>query len=361
MKTRIKNISFAIILLLTLFFVGCSSDEEGGLEGQLMFQNQPLAAAEVEVYLKAEKDRSVQPFAVATTDAKGHYQLSLPKGRYFVIGKKREATADGRTRMLMADSPANPLQVAGGMTQVPSFNLREMGREGLQGGDAETGVSGRITWQGEPADRAFLYVYTETETGLVGPSYGEAVQAGEDGRFSVNLPAGSYFLVARKRAGGSRSGALAPGDLNAHYSGNPVVVERGQRRELGDLALARVDEETFSRRQREGLFTKTDTMLTGRVETSEGEAVSGVYVFAFLDSRMIGKPVHMSSATDNDGSFELYLSDAGTYYIGARSAFGGPLEPGEWIGTYDARADHSVQVAHGAKDDLGVITVREFW
>ena len=53
----------------------------------------------------------MQPFAVATTDAEGHYQVALPQGRYFVIGKKRESTDDGRTRMLMAESPANPHQV----------------------------------------------------------------------------------------------------------------------------------------------------------------------------------------------------------------------------------------------------------
>jgi len=262
---------------------------------------------------------------------------------------------------LMADSPANPHTVSAGTTSVPSFNLSEMGREGLLGADRETGVAGRITWQDEPVSRAFVYVYTETETGLIGPSYGEAVQVGEDGHFSVDLPAGKYFLVARKRADGSRSGALAPGDLNAHYPWNPVVVQDGQRLALGDFALAQVSEETYARRQEEGVFAKTETLLAGRVETAEGEPVSGIYVFAFLDSRMVGKPVHMSAPSDDDGRFELFLASAGTYYVGARSAFGGPLEPGEWIGTYDGNADHSIKVAQKAKDDLGVITVREFW
>ena len=65
--------------------------------------------------------------------------------------------------------------------------------------------------------------------------------------------------------------------------------------------------------------------------------------------------------TGADGQFSLFLSDGGTYYIGARSAFGGPLEPGEWVGTFDGQPDHSVTVARGAKDDLGTIIVKEFW
>jgi hypothetical protein len=76
---------------------------------------------------------------------------------------------------------------------------------------------------------------------------------------------------------------------------------------------------------------------------------------------MVGKPVHMSTPTDSDGSFSLFLSDGGTYYVGARSAFGGPLEPGEWVGTFDGQADHGVTVERGTNEDLGTIVVKEFW
>jgi hypothetical protein len=69
----------------------------------------------------------------------------------------------------------------------------------------------------------------------------------------------------------------------------------------------------------------------------------------------------MSAPTDADGKFELFLSDGGTYYVGARSSFGGPLEPGEWVGTFNGKPDHSVTVAHGVNEDLGELTVKEFW
>ena len=354
-----------ICLVVSFFLLGvlaaCTPDGESGLSGQLLFQDQPLASAQVEIYLKADKDRSVQPFAVASTDVAGRYQVSLPEGSYFVIGKKRESTDDGRTRMLMAESPANPHLVDGGLAPVASFNLHEMGREGLPMTDASTGVSGQVTYQGESVPRAFVYIYTETDAGLIGPSYGEAVQADKEGRFTINLPAGRYSLVARKRADGSRSGALAPGDLNAHYPGNPVVVRSGELMALGDFPLTKVDADVYAQRQADGIFAKTETVLYGQVIDADDLPVSDVYVFAYLDSRMVGKPVHLSVPTGADGRFSLFLSDGGTYYIGARSAFGGPLEPGEWVGTFDEKPDHSVAVTRGANDDLGSIIVKEFW
>ncbi len=350
-----------MVLFLFGLLSACTPDGESGLSGQLLFQDQPLKSAQVEIYLKADKDRSVQPFAVVSTDAEGRYQVSLPEGSYFVIGKKRETTDDGRTRMLMAESPANPHQVVDGVSQVTSFNLHEMGREGLPVADADTGVSGQITYQGEPVSRAFVYIYTETDAGLVGPSYGEAVQADKEGHFTINLPAGRYSLVARKRADGSRSGTLAPGDLNAHYPGNPVDVRSGEISLLDDFTLSKVDAGVHAQRQADGVFAKTETLLHGQVVDADDLPVSDVYLFAYLDSRMVGKPVHMSVPTGADGRFSLFLSDGGTYYIGARSAFGGPLEPGEWVGTFDGQPDHSVTVTRGANKDLGLIIVKEFW
>lgn len=349
------------VLMGTLLISGCSSDGDAGLHGILMFQNRPLAEASVEIYLKADKDRSVQPFSTAVTDSKGHYQVILPPGQYFLIGKKREATQDGRSRMLMAESPGNPHEVGQGIAEVSPFNLREMGREGLLAANGNTSLSGRVVFDNQPVARAFVYVYTETASGLMGPSYGEAVQTAQDGTFHIDVPAGRYSVVARKRLDGGRSGSLAPGDLNAPYEQNPVSVSSGQHRDLGQIVLRPVDSGVHARRQAEGVFAKTETRLSGQVTDPEGSPVTDVYVFAYLDSRMVGKPVHVSSPTDAEGYFELYVSAGGTYYVGARSSYGGPLEPGEWVGTYDGSPDHGITVSQGARNDLGTITVREFW
>jgi hypothetical protein len=110
-----------------------------------------------------------------------------------------------------------------------------------------------------------------------------------------------------------------------------------------------------------GKFAPTGTGFTGRVVDTEGQPLSGLYVFAYLDSRMTGKPAYISAPTGDDGRFALHLGDGGTYYVGARSAFGGPLEPGERIGTYDADPRHAAVAAKGTTRSLGDIVVREAW
>lgn len=356
----IRRLLIVAGLGLALLGSGCQQSGETGLTGTLKFGDRPLAGAEVEVYLKGEKDRSTRPFAVGGTDQEGRFRILLPAGRYFLIGKKRDDRG-GRTRILMAECPTNPVEVDGGIRELAPFTLREMGRDGTLVPDPGTAVSGRVVHHGEPVARAFVYVYTEDASGLMGPSYGEAVQAAEDGTFRIELPAGRYFLAARRRADGSRLGEPAPGDLNGSYPHNPVAVEKGQERDLGTFSLAAVDAEVQRQRRQAGKFAATPTGLTGRAVDKDGRPLADIYVFAYLDSRMVGKPTYISDPTGSDGRFRLNLGAADTYFIGARSAFGGPLEPGEWVGTFDGRADHGVRVEAGRKRDLGDLTLREVW
>jgi hypothetical protein len=348
-------------ILATVLLAACTPQKETGVEGTVLFRDRPLSRAQVEVYLKEGKDRSTLPFAVASTDERGRYRIDLPAGRYFIIGKKKEEAAGGYVRMLMAECPANPLEVAGGMKQVAAFSLREMGRDGALVPDPGTGVSGRLIVGEMPVAGAFVYVYTENASGLMGPSYGEAAQTEEDGSFRIELPAGRYFLAARKRADGSRMGEPAAGDLNGAYAGNPVEVAKGNIALLGDFVLAPVDAAQRLERLNQGKFVRTETFFTGRVVNQDGQPVKGVYVFAYLDSRMVGKPTYISAPTGAEGAFTLYLGDGGTYFLGARSAFGGPLEPGEWVGTFDGRSDHGIDIDHGEDAPLGDIVVREVW
>lgn len=358
---RTRNLWLPLSALILFLLAACSPSQESGLEGTLHFQERPLAGAQVEVYLKSEKDRSTLPFTTAATDDEGRYRIDLPPGRYFLIGKKKEQRPGGGVRMLMAESPANPLEVGETVRRVPPFSLREMGRDGSLVPDPGTGVAGRVTAGGEPLAGVFVYVYTESASGLMGPSYGEAVQVAEDGTFRIALPAGSYHLAARLRADGSRMGEPQAGDLNGAYAGNPVRVPRGEVLQLDDLELRAVDAEERQARLRQGKFQATDTAFSGTVVDQDGRPIPGVYVFAYLDSRMVGKPTYISAPTEASGAFTLYLGDGGTYFVGARSAFGGPLEPGEWVGTFDKRADHGVEVAAGSERDLGEIVVREVW
>jgi len=349
---------FSILLVL---LAGCQRSGPSGLAGELQFDDKPLAGASVEIYLKAEKDRSVQPFAVTTTDADGHYRLELPPGRYYVIGKQRRTSSDGRPQMLMAECPTNPLQVDGAMLDVPTFSLHEMGRDGRLVAEADTSLSGQVTLDGKGLAGAFVYVYTEAAVDLMGPSYGAAVETDADGRFRIPLPAGEFWLAARKHLDGSRLGEPKPGDLTGQLAANPVQLASGQNLDLGYFPVRVVDSERYRQRQHEGKFAVSDTALTGRAVDDDGAPVAGIYVFAYLDSRMVGKPTYISAPSGADGSYRLNLGRGGAYYLGARSAYGGPLEPGEWVGTYDARAEHRVDVKTGEVLELGTLKVREVW
>ncbi|PNU20541.1 hypothetical protein C2E25_06600 [Geothermobacter hydrogeniphilus] len=350
-----------LLFLTCLLLTGCQRSGPSGLSGELQFDDKPLAGASVEIYLKADKDRSVQPFAVTTTDGDGRYRLELPPGRYFVIGKQRRTAADGRPQMLMAECPANPLEVTTGMLEVPTFSLREMGRDGRLVADADTSLAGRVTRDGVGVAGAFVYVYTEAGVDLMGPSYGAAVETDADGRFRVALPAGEFWLAARKHLDGSRLGEPKPGDLTGSLEQNPVHLAAGQNLDLGEIRVRPVDAARYRQRQRQGRFALSDTALTGKVVDEDGAPVPGIYVFAYLDSRMVGKPTYISAPSAADGSYRLNLGRGGAYYIGARSAYGGPLEPGEWVGTYDEQPEHRIDVDTGRVVELPPLQVREVW
>ena len=349
------------MLLLTVLLTACTGSGETGLQGQILLGDAPLAGASVEIYLKADKDRSTLPFATTSTDAQGRYQISLPAGRYFIISKKKQTTDDGRTRMLMAECPANPLEVTDALRPVAPFPVREMGRDGGLVPEPQTGLVGRLVHDDDLVANGFVYIYSEAESGLMGPSYGEAVQSDSEGRFRIGLPAGRFYLAARKRLDGTRMGEPAAGDLNGNYPGNPVTVVSGSYLELGDFPLVSVNAVERQKRLQAGKFEQTATRFEGQVVNRDGRPIEGIYVFAYLDSRMVGKPTFISAPTAGDGRYILNLGDGGTYYLGARSTFGGPLEPGEWVGTYDAQADHSVLAEQDRALQLADIIVREVW
>lgn len=351
----------ALIISIVLLLAGCTAESDSGISGKIRFEERALPGATVEVYLKSGKDRKTQPFAVGETDKDGSYRLDLPNGSYFIIGKKRENGEDGRPRMLMAECPTNPVVVENGTFEVPPFALQEMGRSGKLIPEPGTSLQGRVVAEGNPVTGAFVYVYTEGSADLKGPSYAVSVETDSNGLYQIPLPQGDYWLAARKRGVGGRLGEPAPGDLNGVFPDNPVRLKRGSEMQLVDLPLRPVSAESFQQKQVAGKFATTETAFVGRVADGDGEPVDGIYLFAYINSGMVGKPNYISAPTGVDGLFRINLGSGGSYYIGARSNFGGPLEPGEWVGTFDGRADHRAEIASGKIVDLGVITVREIW
>jgi hypothetical protein len=346
------------LLLLSLLLAGCN-DDPAGIEGVVSFNQQPLEDARIEFYLKNGNERSATPFSVATSDAQGKFKASLPAGNYYLVARKKEQ-GGGMNRMLMAEYAVNPVKVDRTFTRIQPLELKEVGAEGSIAADGKTSVSGYLKADGQPVADAFIYVYTRGNA-LTGPSYGQVTQSDEHGFFHLNLSAGQYWLSARRRSDGARVGDVNAGDLSGEYPGNPLSLETGQKLTLSSWPLRVVSESALEQKREIGKFSRTSTWLSGRVVDEEQTPLSGIYLFAYRDSRMIGKPDFISMPSAKDGQFIIYLDQGGEYYVGARSTFGGPLEPGERVGTYDQRPDHGVLVKKDQHRTLGDIVVHEVW
>lgn len=355
-----KALFYRFTVLGLLLLLQACHNGDGGIEGRVLFQEKPLGQARVEFYLKNGTERSSAPFSVATTDAKGGFHAALPPGNYYLVGKKKEQ-GGGVNRMLMEEYPRNPVVVSSGYTSIEALTLKEVGFEGAISSDGQTAASGRLLADGEPLADAFVYVYTRGDS-LTGPAYGQVVQADEQGRFTLHLSPGKFWLAARKRHDGSRVGDPQAGDQSGEYPHNPLVLKRGDQVQLESWSLVTISAAARERRLAKGKFAHTSTWLSGRVIDKDHAPVSGIYLFAYRDSRMIGKPNFISEPTGADGRFKLYLDDGGgEFFVGARSTFGGPLEPGEWVGTYDGRPDHGTTAVADKATALGDILVREVW
>lgn len=231
---------------------------------------------------------------------------------------------------------------------VTDFSLSARGREALEGEAEETGtgtLAGRVTWQGEAVEGVLVRLYLDAASDFRGMGYAAAPPTGADGRFSFDyLPESGYFLLARKRAGGGRAGPLGEGDLFGYYGGNPVAVTGGKSLDVEFEVVAKGREApgADSRPRRSG------TAITGRITDASGMAVPEAYAFAYAEEVMAHKkPAFISAPAGEDGRYVIYLSRGGTWYVGARSAYGDSPSKGEWYGRYDGSANHSVKVEDG--------------
>ena len=165
--------------------------------------------------------------------------------------------------------------------------------------------------KGVPVEGAEIFVYDTDE--VKRPADFISAKTRKDGRFRMDLPAGTYWVVARLRSG-ERYGPLKPGDK---HSGDPVEIE---------LAPGEVLEQNFivvDIRETARLKKKTRedyVVIRGRVLDKNKMPVEKMYVIANKDKKCSGIPDYLSAWTDRTGSFTLYVP-RGKYFIGYASSF----------------------------------------
>ncbi len=128
---------------------------------------------------------------------------------------------------------------------------------------------------------------------------------------------------------------------------------------MGVLELKRPDPLKAKRGSKMDELKNSGYVITGLVSRESGEPAERMYVMAYADRRMIGRPDSISRPTDERGVFTLFLPGPGKYYIGARESIGGPMSPGELSGKYEGTPDYSIDLTEMMRIDDLQIVVRE--
>ncbi|UCD34817.1 MAG: carboxypeptidase regulatory-like domain-containing protein [Nitrospiraceae bacterium] len=154
-----------------------------------------------------------------------------------------------------------------------------------------------------------------------------------EGRFTVVLPEGRYYLGAVRRMSGERFGPPQEGDYifrSLDDQGKPkeYLVQAGQILDLGTISEAiPLKAKDFSAR-------RVTTAIKGYIIDMDGKPVEGAIVVAFVKPTIGGKPLFVSDRSDKEGKYILRVTE-GTYYLRARNSFAaGPPEPGQIVGYY---------------------------
>ena len=343
-----------VVLALLALAAGCSPGETGTLEGRVSWQGRGVAGALVQAYIRPETDPAVPPAAEGPTGEDGRFRLELPPGRYWVWARAT-VPEGGRARRLRGAGAANPVEVPAGGTARAEVPLSDPSGFASPRGPSGTGVTGTVA--GSPPRETMVYAYPGHRSRPTGPGFTAAAAPDDTGRFRLDLAPGPYTLAARWRRSGEPHGALAPGDRVAEAQ---VRVATGARTDVGVLELHPLDPGTWQRVWKAS--PEGHTWIEGTVvDGNDGTPVAGLWVLAFTDPRMAGRPAALSPPTDPAGRFRIYLPGPGVYVLGARSRLGGPAEPGERIGAYRGPDGAGIRVEAGAGLRGVEIPVEEMW
>lgn len=308
------------------------------IEGRVVHGDEPLPGVVVTAYTTL--DFTTKTVAASTTsDGDGYYSLEVPKGAYALFGW----SADRSHFAFCGRNPVNVTEASvwAGLQAVPVQKPTTAAYDD----EYSAAIEGQVLHDGAPVSGASVYLYLDAAEDLKGQGYRLSLPTAEDGYFRFDgLPESNYFLVVRQRQNGQRVGPVLVGDLFGIYPGNPLTAKSGQVQQVVLHSVAKLKEtaesETFGR--------ATGPVLSGTVVNATGQGVAGVHVFAYVD-RTIGhqRPAAISTPTTADGRFVVNLPEPGTYYVGAREAYGDSPAPGELFGMYEASADHGLTLEQG--------------
>jgi len=207
-----------------------------------------------------------------------------------------------------------------------------------------TGLRGQILVKdsGAPVAGAFVNIYPDTISNLLGPSQFISSPTDAQGRYQIEVPPGTYYVVARKRLSGQPTGPLEPGDFYSEHQRIKVRIEAGKLAVV-DLPVVAMTAPMFFKSR--VVDRETTTGIHGTLVDQAGKPVMGGFAMAYTDPEMKRHPDYASTLSDEQGHFTIYLPEGGIYYLAARiHAWDMPV-PGEPYGKYGGLAAVPVGVA----------------
>ncbi|HEY5998992.1 MAG TPA: hypothetical protein VI078_06760 [bacterium] len=356
-------LALAVCLALGAVAAGGAEQAATGVTGKVLFEGKPAAGIRVHAFADAAGGFAGSGAASGgPTGEDGRFTLLLEPGRYFLVAKQAAGGADAEPApgSLFGYYGGNPVKVVAGSTV--EANLQVVRRAPVtisQGASPGVTIEGVVTGPRGPESGAVLFAYPDATSDfrgpdLTGPQGSLLGGTGPDGKFSVELPAGTYFLAAARRKGGGALGPLQVGDLHGYFDGNPLTLRAGQK------AMITVQlTEKLRQAEVRAVPAAGSTGVRGRILDPAGKPVPGVFAFATTDPNLIGAmPPHRSRPVGGDGAYFIELPRGGTYYVGARTGFGGVPMPGQWQGMLGDANIRSITVETGRVIDGVDITVR---
>ena len=168
-----------------------------------------------------------------------------------------------------------------------------------------------------PVADAEVFIYSSTNVRR--PADFISPKTDAHGAYRLQLPAGTYWAVARVRKG-ERFGPLA---LDYRHSGEPVQVFVGDAPEVRlDFTVADLREEA----QRRNKSLSELIPVRGRIVDASGKGVAHAYVFAAKVAPTVAIPAFISPWSDESGNFTLQLPP-GEFDLGATREFPPSAKP----------------------------------
>jgi hypothetical protein len=357
-------VALAVCLTLGAIAAGAAEQQPAtGVTGKVLFEGKPAAGVSVHAFPDATAGFAGSGAASAgPTGEDGRFTLVLEPGRYFLVANQAAGGADVEPSAgsFFGYYGGNPVKVVAGSTVEANLQVVRRARLAVtQGTGPGVTIEGVVNGPRGPEGGAVLFAYPDARSDfrgpdLTGPQGSLLGGTGPDGKFSIELPAGTYFLTASRRKGGAALGPLQVGDLYAYFDGNPLKLLAGQKATITVQLTEKLRQAEVPAAPSPG-----STGVRGRLLDPGGKPVPGVFAFATTDPNLIGAmPPHRSRPVGADGAYFIELPRGGTYYIGARTGFGGVPLPGQWQGMLGDANIRSITVETGRIVDGVDITVR---